>query len=204
MTRLEPPILLVIMLCGFFPAAGQSWTFVREKEGIFVYTRSDQEGPFKAFRGETDLQADPCTIAAMIGNTKNLSWWGEKVYDIRVLSETPDRNIRYYFAYDAPWPFSDRDLVANVDIREDPVTGIRIVYSTPVNGLVPEKKGWVRVKNYWQRWTIRPGSNGKVHLTLEGYIDPAGNVPAWLYNMIVVDTPLNLMREVRKRTESRK
>jgi hypothetical protein len=40
-----------------------------------------------------------------------------------------------------------------------------------------------------------------IHLTFEGFIDPAGNIPAWLYNMLVIDTPLKLMREVQKRVK---
>jgi hypothetical protein len=40
--------------------------------------------------------------------------------------------------------------------------------------------------------------NGVIRLTLEGFVDPAGNVPSWLYNMVIVETPLKVMRRVKK------
>lgn len=67
--------------------------------------------------------------------------------------------------------------------------------------MVPEKPGIIRLQRFWQKWTIRPSQNGIIHLTLEGYVNPAGDVPAWLYNMIIVDIPLRLLREVRKRVQ---
>jgi hypothetical protein len=42
---------------------------------------------------------------------------------------------------------------------------------------------------------------GVIRITLEGFIDPAGSIPVWLYNMIVIDTPLKLMREIQKRVK---
>jgi len=59
----------------------------------------------------------------------------------------------------------------------------------------------VRIKNYWQKWTIIPMEKGVIKLVLEGFVDPGGTVPAWLYNMVITDTPLKVMREVQKRVE---
>jgi hypothetical protein len=56
----------------------------------------------------------------------------------------------------------------------------------------------LRIKKYWQKWTIQPMENGVIHLTLEGFVDPAGNIPSWLYNMVIVETPLKVMRRVKK------
>jgi len=138
-------------------------------------------------------------VSAMIGNPKDLEWWGENIRGIRVLSYEKDKHIQYYLIYDAPWPFKDRDLVADVRITTDPSSGTRTIYSVPLPDVIPENPELVRVTKYWQRWTIQPLNNGLIHLTLEGFIDPAGSVPAWLYNMVVIDTPLKLMREVQKR-----
>jgi hypothetical protein len=67
--------------------------------------------------------------------------------------------------------------------------------------VIPEKPDLVRIKNYWQRWTIEPRENGMIHIVLEGFVDPGGNVPSWLYNMVITDTPLKVMRGVKERVE---
>ncbi|HOX79294.1 MAG TPA: hypothetical protein PLW31_14795, partial [Bacteroidales bacterium] len=67
--------------------------------------------------------------------------------------------------------------------------------------LVPEYSDRVRITNYWQRWTMEDAGNGLVHLVLEGSVDPGGNIPSWLINMVITDTPLNIMRKVREQVE---
>ena len=83
----------------------------------------------------------------------------------------------------------------------DSVTGKKVIMARPIPDMVPEKKHIIRIRNYWQYWSIEPLGKGMFRLTLEGFVDPGGIVPAWLYNMIITDTPLNLMREVKKRVE---
>jgi hypothetical protein len=43
-----------------------------------------------------------------------------------------------------------------------------------------------------------------VCVTLEGFIDPGGNVPGWLYNMLSTEMPLRTMRLFRERILSDK
>ena len=86
-------------------------------------------------------------------------------------------------------------------VTTDPVTGKRIIYAIPLPNIIPEKPGCVRIKKYWQRWTIIPMDKGVIRLILEGFVDPGGNVPDWLYNMVITDTPLKVMRGVKERVE---
>lgn len=74
--------------------------------------------------------------------------------------------------------------------------------------IIPENKDMVRIKNYWQRWTIQTQKDQSLLLVLEGTIDPGGSIPAWLSNMVITDTPLKVMtslkEEVIKRSASKK
>jgi hypothetical protein len=164
-----------------------------------LYTWVEGNGSLKSFKGVVDIHADMEKVSSMIGSVTNFEWWGENIREIKVLFYEKDKHIQYYLIYDAPWPFTDRDLVADVHITIDPSSGTRTIYSRPLLNVIPENPDLVRVTSYWQRWTIQPLNNGVIHLTLEGFIDPAGNIPSWLYNMIVIETPLKLMREVQKR-----
>jgi hypothetical protein len=192
-------IFILVSVCTSLSA--QSWSFVRERDGIRLYTSQDENSSFKSFYGETDFPGDFDKVSSLVGNPSNLDWWGDDVSDIKVLSYEKDKQIRYYLVYDVPWPFTDRDIVAEVQLSQDTVSGTRTVYARPLPNLVPLKASLIRVTNYWEKWTLQPLNNGMVHVSLEGYIDPAGDVPAWLYNMIVVDIPLRLLQEVRKRAQ---
>jgi len=190
---------LIFFLATISDLSGQTWNFVKERDHIKLYTRVEEKGPLKSFKGEVDIHADMEKVSSMIGNPKDLEWWGENIRGIRVLFYEKDKHIQYYLIYDSPWPFTDRDLVADVRITTDPISGTRTIYSRPLPNVIPENSDRVRVTRYWQRWTIEPLNKNMIHLTLEGFIDPAGSIPSWLYNMIVIETPLKLMREVQKR-----
>jgi hypothetical protein len=193
----NPLIIILLSVCTSLSA--QPWTFIKEKDGISLYTSQREGSSFKSFHGEVDFRGDFAKVSAMIGDPAHTDWWEDNVKNIRVLQYEKDKQIRYYFEYRVPWPFANRDLVSNVQISQDSVTGIKTIYSTPLPGVVPVKPGLVRVMDYRQKWTIQPLDNGMIHITLEGFIDPAGEVPAWLYNIVVVDIPLKLLKEVRER-----
>jgi hypothetical protein len=175
----------------------QSWEFIREKDSIRIYTRTEPNSSLKSFKGEMTITSSMDKVKDRISNVKNFDWWDDDITEIRVLKFIPDSLIQYYIIYDVPWPLANRDLCVQAQISTDEKTGVRTIYSTPLPGVIPETDDMVRIKNYWQRWTIQPEGNGRIHLILEGFVDPGGNVPSWLYNMVITNTPWKVMSSLR-------
>jgi hypothetical protein len=194
-------ISIVFNLVFLFNLSAQDWTFVKERDGIKIYTRSEENTNIKSFRGEADLKTTMEKMRHVVGRTESFDWWDESIKEIKVLAYEEEKMIRYYLVYDLPWPLSDRDLCAEAIITNDTVTGIRTVRATALPGVVPDKSDKVRIKYYWQQWTMVPKENGIVHVTLEGSVDPGGAIPTWLINMIISDTPLNIITKLRNIVE---
>jgi hypothetical protein len=87
--------------------------------------------------------------------------------------------------------------VVDAIITTDPLTGTITVEGKPLPNVIPENPNLVRIKKYWQKWTIIPTEPGIIHLILEGSVDAGGSVPAWLSNMVITDTPLKSIRSVQ-------
>jgi len=191
-------ISFLIFLSVFSDLSAQSWTFVKEEDGVKLFTRKEVGSSVKSFKGIMDVTAPMDKVTNLIGNVNNHDWWDENLREIKVITYQKDKYFQYYLVYGVPWPLTDRDLCVEAKMTIDPVTGKRTIYATPLNDVIPEKPDMVRIKNYWQRWTVQPMENGVIRLTLEGMVDPGGNVPSWLYNMVIVDTPLKVMRRVKK------
>jgi hypothetical protein len=191
-------ILLFFLLIITIDISAQSWTFVKEQEGIKLFTRKDDGSSLKSFKGVMDVTSTMDKVCDLLGNVKNHDWWDENLREIKVLTYEKDKYFQYYLIYHVPWPFTDRDLCVEANVNTDPLTGRRTITATPLSNVIPEKPDLIRIKKYWQKWTIQPMENGVIHLTLEGFVDPAGNVPYWLYNMVIVETPLKVMRRVKK------
>ncbi|MBE0648487.1 MAG: hypothetical protein IH596_11965 [Bacteroidales bacterium] len=179
----------------------QSWEFIKERDGIKIFTRKEAGSPLKSFKGVMEVYSTMEMIGTIVGNVKNFDWWDDDIRELQVISHEENVRTQYYLIYDVPWPLQDRDLCADAKVTIDSVTGKKTIFATPLFDIIPEEPDIIRIKNYWQRWTIEPLPNGMKRLTLEGFVDPGGIVPAWLYNMVITDTPLNLMREVKKRVE---
>jgi hypothetical protein len=191
-------IPLLVLLMTTTDLYTQSWIFVKEQEGIKLFTRKDDGSSLKSFKGVMDVTSTMDKVCNLLGNVKNHDWWDENLREIKVLTYEKDKYFQYYLIYHVPWPFTDRDLCVEANVNTDPATGWRTITATPLSNVIPEKPGLIRIKRYWQKWTIQPMENGVIRLTLEGFVDPAGNVPSWLYNMVIVETPLKVMRRVKK------
>lgn len=200
-------LILCICLLNLFLGTGilaQPWQFVKETDGIKIYTRNEPNRSLKSYKGEVIFHASMQKTCSMIGNARNIDWWGPEFTNIKVLAYEENKFVQYYYIYDMPWPFADRDIAVNATVKKDTANGEYSVLSLPLLKTVPEKPDLVRIKNYWQRWTIKPLDHGNVQLTLEGVVDPGGNVPAWLYNLLVTEMPLKTIHLFRARVLSPK
>lgn len=95
--------------------------------------------------------------------------------------------------------FTLRDLCVDVKVTIDPVTGERRITAVPLIGVIPELNDMVRIKDYRQTWTVIPAGKEISHVVLEGFVDPAGSIPVWVSNMLIIDSPIKAISGVRER-----
>jgi hypothetical protein len=56
----------------------------------------------------------------------------------------------------------------------------------------------VRINDYRQTWTIIPAGNELTHIVLEGFVDPAGSIPKWISNMLIIESPIKAISGLRE------
>lgn len=181
----------------------QSWEFSKEKDGIRIYTRKDQGQKIKSYRAEAEINAPSEKIFSMLEDVNHTEWWDKNISQVKVLRYEKFKHARYYLIYDLPWPVTDRDLCVDVKTSFDPLTGVGSIAATPLPGCMPAGDDMVRIVEYRQTWEVKPLGKEKTKVVLEGFVNPAGNVPEWLSNMLIVDSPLKIMRDVKILMEKR-
>ena len=194
-----PGLLLIIILSS--AATAQSWDFVKEKDGIKIYTRKEAGTSLKSYRGVADIKASAEKVFAMIEDVNHTEWWDKNFTQIKVLLYEKNKRAQYYLVYDLPWPVTDRDLCVDVKVSINSVTGERKITSTPLPKAVPECSDLIRIKNYRQTWTVTPAGNCTSHVVLEGLVDPAGSIPDWVSNLLIIDSPIKVICGLRERLE---
>jgi hypothetical protein len=193
--------LPLLILIAANDLTGQPWEFIKEKDGIRIYTRKEANSSLKSYKGEAYLHTKLEKVYELIGNPKNVDWWADDISEIKILLYEKGKHVQYYLVYDVSWPITDRDLAVDAFITTDPVTGIRTVEAKPLPNVIPERTDRIRIKKYWQKWTITPQADGTIHIVLEGFVDPGGSIPAWLYNMVITETPMKVIKSVKTHTE---
>lgn len=185
------------------PLAAQSWNFVKEQDGIKIYTRQEANKPLKAYKGVVDIQAPAEKIFTMIEDVHHTEWWDPNLSEIKVLAYEKNKMAQYYLVFDSPWPVSNRDLYVDVTVTIDRVKSIFTVAAVAIARPMPEHGEMVRIRNYRQTWTISSTGKDSAQVVLEGYVDPAGNIPVWISNMIIIQSPLNAILGVKQRMENK-
>ena len=186
-----------------YTMTAQSWDFIKEKDGIKIYTRVEDGKSLKSYRGVTDINAPAEKIFALMEDINNTDWWDKNLTQIKVLLYEKNKRAQYYLVYDLPWPVTDRDLCVDVTITIDPVTGERKITAVSLNEVIPEHNDMVRIKDYRQTWTIIPAGKEMTHVILEGFVDPAGSIPDWISNMLIIDSPFKTISGVREQMEKK-
>lgn len=194
-------IIIMLFLSILLPlqSGAQSWNFIREKDGIKLYTREEHGSHLKGFRGVTEINAPAEKIFALLNDMNNTEWWDENLTLVKVLHYEQNKSARYYMKYDLPWPLIDRDLCVDIVATSDLAGGESRISVVSVNGVIPENADMIRIKDYRETWIVKSAGEGKAHIVLEGFVDPAGKIPDWATNAIIVDSPYKSIKGVRER-----
>jgi hypothetical protein len=192
-------LIFTITIMLSCPAKAQSWDFIKEKDSIKIYTRVETGKSLKSYRGVTILNSPVEKIFTVMEDINNTDWWDKNLTQIKVLHYEKNNSAQYYLVYDLPSPVTDRDLCVDVTITIDKATGERTIKAVSLNGVIPERNDMVRIKDYRQTWIIKPVDKERTHVLLEGFVDPAGTVPDWLSNMLLIDTPIRAISGLRER-----
>ena len=205
MRHYQFPFILICFFNLVFSRSmvAQSWDFIKEKDGIKIYTRTEVGKSLKSYKGVTDIHAPAEKVFALIEDVYHTDWWDKNLTQIKVLLYEKYKRAQYYLVYDLPWPITDRDLCVNVTVTIDPVTGVGKITAAPLAGVVPERQDMVRIREYRQTWTVIPVGKNLTHVVLEGFVDPAGSIPDWISNMLIIDSPIKVINGIKERLEKK-
>lgn len=188
-------LLLISVFAGSL--AAQPWELVREGDGIKVYTRQEAGTSVKAFKATGSVEAPAEKIYKLLEDVNHTEWWSAPISELKVLAYEKNKMARYYLVYDAPWPVNNRDLCVDVSVGIDRINGVYSVTAVTNPGFIPEKPDRVRILKYRQSWTVTSAGANLSNVVLEGLVDPAGNIPSWMANMVISKTPFNAITGVR-------
>lgn len=166
-----------------------TWKLEKDKNGIRVYSRHLQGSKLKEVKVNCDLNA---TLSQLVAFVSDIDHYKDAVYRVAeayVVKRVSDREFYFYNETDISWPASNRDLVMHMIFQMDHPNRTLHIRGTNVPGMVPQKKGVVRIPHWRSLWTIREIAENKLHVEYVFSVDPGGELPIWLINALVAVGP---------------
>lgn len=197
-------MLLVVTMCASLLASPLThaqtfdWEVERERNGITIATSKVAGSKFKAVKATMQLETTLTQLVALVQDAEACPEWAALCKKAQVIESMSPTEMYVHTLNDLPWPVSDRDAVAHVIWTQHPET-LAVTMTATVDGdKIPKRKKAIRITYGKTSWTFTPMEDGEVRVESLAHIDPAGATPAWLTNQLLVDSPYDTMRDMRK------
>jgi hypothetical protein len=192
-------VLLFLLISNVFnPAFAQKeWTRKSNKDGIVVFTRTDEASGLKEIRVQCKVPATLSQMVALLLDVKAGKEWVYSTKSATLLKTVSPSELYYYSEVAMPWPLSNRDFIAHLIVSQHPVSKVVTVDGPTVANMVPEKEDVVRVKRSSGRWVLTPLADKLVQVEYTLSVDPGGNIPIWLVNLFATKGPTETFRKLK-------
>lgn len=193
-----------LQFSAFTLFASENWDLKKDRDGIQIYTRKVEGSPFKQVRGVMRINARLSSLVALIRDAKACPDWADRCGESWVHEKISDTEEYVYTLNNLPWPVSDRDVLAHVRWSQSPDNLAVTMLSSATEGLLEKNKGIVRLTEANAQWIFTPLPSGEVEVVTLAHINPAGPLPAWVTNLLLVDAPFNTLTKLRETVKDEK
>lgn len=168
-----------------------------------IFTCPVPSSDFLSFVGVALIDAPQHAVLSLLYDIDAATEWVWKTKEMRVLQELSENEGRVVYQHvSAPWPVTDREIITRSTAYMDPETSEVFIKLECLPDFLPENDKYVRVRQLEGAWNIMPISDNQCRVVFRLHIEPAGEIPSWLANIAVIDTPyhtLNNLRDMVKR-----
>jgi hypothetical protein len=195
--------LLFILLSAPSRAAADDWRLEKERDGAQISTRAVAGWSIREIRGSARIPARLSAIVAVLCDPEATHELNDLTVESKIVQRDSDTRYQFYNAMKLSWPVSDRDIVNQRRISQEPASGVVTLDDTAIGDTVPPRKGYVRMEKSHQSWTLTPAGN-EVAVEMRALSDPNGPIPSAIINLMAVDAPLKTLLRLKELAQTPK
>lgn len=177
------------------------WKLRLDKAGIQVFTRPEPGSAFDRYRAVMTVTGPVTPYLALLQDIGNYTQILHATVDARLVQDHGNEKI-VYIANQHPGVKS-RDYYARMRFTHNPQDGSYTLDWRLAPGF-PEDPKRVRLRALHSITHLVPRAGNQMEFSMEGHVEPGGVVPALLANRVIMDTPWNTLKSVRKHAQSEK
>jgi len=188
---------MMLLLAQTIVFGQTAWKLNTDKEGIKVYTGEFAGSNVKAIKVECEMDASATELVALLMDVNTSAEWVYRTKSAKIIKQVSPSEIYYYSEVNMPWPVANRDFVAHLTVNQNPATKIVEIDGPAVAGMVPQKKGIVRIDHSMGKWTIVPIDPNHIKVEYTLHTEPGGSLPAWMVNMFAAEGPMEVFKAIK-------
>ncbi|MBT7609689.1 MAG: hypothetical protein HN576_08025 [Bacteriovoracaceae bacterium] len=187
-----------IVLKGF--SQNQNWERSHSDYGLDVYTTKIPNSKLLGFKLSGVVDANIQPLMATLRNVERSAEWTPELLQKKTIQNISDNEAITYSLNNLPWPLSDRDFILHNKLFLSHDQKLLFVLSRSVKHKnYPENKNVVRAWIHYSNIGVRPIDNKRTYVEWTLFVDPRGNLPAWLVNFYQSRFPIKFFVMARNR-----
>ena len=123
--------------------------------------------------------------------------WLYSTKSCSLVKQVSPSELYYYSEINFPWPATNRDFVAHLRVSQNAATKEVMIQGNNVAGMLPDKKGVIRMLHSSGKWKITPKEKNLLSIEYLLQADPAGALPSWVTNLFDTKGPFETFKKLR-------
>lgn len=184
-----------------------------DRDGIKVYLYGVNSPNIALFKAVTHIESSMDSILAVMFDNKNCVEWIHGCKNSFVLKDVGFNERYHYQSIYVPFPFKNREFIFHSVLKQDIVNKTVTITMFTVPDYCKNRQSeqcqkinqsnLVRVNHSVGTYKLESTNNG-TKITWIQYTDPAGNLPNWLVNKFVKDTPYWTFKKLAEKVKEDK
>lgn len=179
-------LILSFLLSGCMVLQSKSQKSEAFTDNIQIELAQYQESDFKQIKVQFFTSKSKELVFRVLSNIEQTPQWLERVNNLEVLDIYNNQQYLLRTIISMPWPFKDRELITCVNTAfEDDFIEIDIYSCTE---RIAENEQYLRLPQVASNWIIKKVSPSLVEVNYKTWLDPKGNIPAFIFNNELIDS----------------
>jgi hypothetical protein len=190
-------LLFIAGLFVSFCSAQDGWKERVNKDGICVLSRPVDGSKLNTIKVVCVIPARLSQLVSVILDVNAGAGWLYSTKSSSLVKQVSPSELYYYSEIAFPWPAANRDFVAHLRVSQNPATKVVLIEGNNISGLIPEKKGTIRMLHSSGKWMITPKEKNLLSVEYILQADPGGTLPAWVTNLFDSKGPYETFKQLR-------
>jgi hypothetical protein len=199
-------IINILTIFSSSTVSAEAWHLEKDQAGITVYTRAVQGSDIREIKGEIILKSSLASVLAVFDDINNIPQWNHQCTQATLLKRVNLYERYHYQNISLPFPVKDRHLIlySKVIPSKNKIT----IYSKAAPDFCKnaslkqcikiKQSNNVQIISAQGKHEFISQEDGTIKVIWQQHIDPAGKIPTFLVNQLLVDVPYYTLQKLQQ------